>query len=109
MIVESKSPTLLLKAGEILRLPEGSCARIECDLGAVWVTEDGDQSDRVLAAGDSARIGRGSLALVQAFEPSTVRLVANPAGCAPATRGASGGLRRWLGAARAAHAGAFAA
>lgn len=96
MIVESKSPTLLMAAGELLRLPEGSCARVECAGGAVWVTQEGDRNDRVLSAGESARIGSGSLALVQAFEPSLIRVVAAPTGCAPAARAGERGWRKWF-------------
>jgi len=95
MIVETTSPTLMLAAGELLRLPAGACATIVCSSGAVWVTQDGELRDLVLSAGESAEIGNRALVLVQAFERSLIRVQAAPAGCAARQREASRAPRRW--------------
>jgi len=98
MIIETPSPTLMLAAGELVRLPAGACATIVCSRGAVWVTQDGERRDLVLSAGQSAELGDRGLVLVQAFEPSRIRVQAAPAGCAAARgsgRKASRSPRRW--------------
>lgn len=97
MIVETASPTLMLAAGELLRLPAGACATIACSSGVVWVTQDGERRDLVLSAGESAEIGDRALVLVQAFEPSLIRVQAAPAGCTAgrSPREANRAPRRW--------------
>ncbi len=98
MIIETPSPTLMLAPGELVRLPAGACATIACSRGAVWVTQDGELRDLVLSAGESAELGESALVLVQAFEPSLIRVGAASAGCAAARgsgRKASRPARRW--------------
>ena len=84
MILESASPSLMLAPGELVRLPAGACATIVCAQGAVWVTRDGEPQDTVLARGESLDVGDDVLTLVQAFEPSLIRLREGSARCAQA-------------------------
>ncbi len=86
MIFESVSPSLMLSAGELVRLPAGTCATIVCAQGSVWVTRDNELRDSVLSRGDSLDIGEGALTLVQAFEPSLIHLREGSARCAKAAR-----------------------
>ena len=74
MVIESVSPSLMLAAGELVRLPAGACATIFCARGALWVTRDGEPQDIVLSRGDALDIRGGSLTLVQAFEPSLLQV-----------------------------------
>ncbi len=92
MFIETASPTLLLSAGELLRLPAAACAIIECAEGSVWITEDGWRDDVVLAPGERFDASRGGKVLVQAFEPSLLRLRSRQ--CARAGRGSPGPGRR---------------
>ena len=97
MIFESASPSLMLAAGELVRLPAGACATIVCAQGSVWVTRDHDPQDAVLSSGDSLAIGEGALAVAQAFEASMIHLREGSARCPQgAARPARGG---WLAAA----------
>jgi hypothetical protein len=89
MIVETTSPTLVLAAGELLRLPAGACATVLCSQGAVWVTQQGERRDLVLSAGETAELGASALVLVQAFEPSLIQMRARPAGCAAGRSGSA--------------------
>jgi hypothetical protein len=74
MVIESVSPSLMLAAGELVRLPAGAYATIICARGALWVTRDGDPQDIVLSRGDTLDIRGGPLTLVQAFEPSLLQV-----------------------------------
>ncbi len=99
MIFESSSPSLMLAAGELVRLPATSCVTILCAQGAVWVTRDGQPQDVVLSGGDSLDLRDGALTLVQAFEPSVIRVREDTARCADAAA-AQASRRRRSGAKR---------
>jgi hypothetical protein len=66
--------TIDLRRGRVLRLPGGAGQTITARSGAVWITEEGRLDDVVLAAGESARLGRRGLALVEAFEDASISL-----------------------------------
>nr|WP_186329926.1 DUF2917 domain-containing protein [Variovorax boronicumulans] len=52
----------------LLRLPPGS--RVACDSGSLWITEDDQMRDTVLAPGEQfAPVARGAL-LVYALSPA---------------------------------------
>lgn len=48
---------------------------IECLEGCVWITQDGDVRDVVIAGGQSFCPDRSQRTLIHAFEPSRVRVV----------------------------------
>ena len=54
--------------------------RIECLTGALWITQDGDRRDIVLAPGDSFSFDRVGDALISALEDSRFLLLET---CAP--------------------------
>lgn len=56
----------------MLRLEDAACRTMKSETGAAWVTENLQQTDVVLKAGDSYRL-HGS-ALVQALGSSTLSL-----------------------------------
>lgn len=56
-----------LEPGAVLRLRDPAGRHIGVVRGAVWLTQDNDRRDRVLADGDSFRFDRDGLALVMAL------------------------------------------
>jgi Protein of unknown function (DUF2917) len=66
-----------LKAGESLRVAEGTGLEVKCVLGYLWITQHGDLEDRVIGKGQSFVLNRSGLSLVTALgEPAVV--VVNP-------------------------------
>jgi uncharacterized protein YjiS (DUF1127 family) len=63
-----------LNDGEILRLRDAKGRHIGVVHGTVWVTQEGDQRDYVVRAGEHFRFDRGGLALVRPLN-GTARLV----------------------------------
>ncbi len=53
-----------LGQGEVLGLQDAAGRHVGVVRGSVWLTQHGDQRDRVLHAGESFRIGRDGLTLV---------------------------------------------
>ena len=61
-----------LRKAQILRLHDASGAAIVCLQGELWLTQDGDFRDIVLAAGDSFVLDRAGVTLVTALSASSV-------------------------------------
>jgi hypothetical protein len=61
-----------LPKSSIFTLPDVSGIAIECEVGSVWVTLDGDQRDIVLERGERFVSPSHRRALVSALEPSRV-------------------------------------
>jgi quercetin dioxygenase-like cupin family protein len=59
-----------------LSLKDAAGAAITCLTGRLWITQEGDRRDFVLAPGDSLQIARGGLTLVSAVEPSRLSVTA---------------------------------
>jgi hypothetical protein len=57
-----------------LSLRDASGAGITCLTGRLWITQDGDPRDFVLAPGESLTVRRGGVTLVSAAEPSLLRV-----------------------------------
>jgi hypothetical protein len=68
--------SLGLARGSVLRVDGGRHILVYVWEGELWVTEEGDRSDRVLAAGQWHRIERDGAALVYALKRSVVTLTA---------------------------------
>ena len=66
---------LRLKDNDFLRLRGARGVAIEVVDGRVWITEDGCQADRFLAAGGRYCVGGDGLVLVGAESATEVRLV----------------------------------
>jgi len=68
--------SLGLTRGSLVRVEDGRHILVYVWEGELWVTEEGDRSDRVLAAGQWHRIERDGAALVYALKRSVVTLTA---------------------------------
>jgi len=64
--------------GRTLRIEDGRGTLLNVLEGEVWVTQEGSTKDHVLIAGQSFRLDRDGMALVQSFRRSIVSL-ARPA------------------------------
>jgi hypothetical protein len=58
--------------GRLLRIEEGTDTVVRVREGAVWLTQEGDGHDRYLRAGDSFRLDRPGLTIVQALRNTTL-------------------------------------
>jgi Protein of unknown function (DUF2917) len=56
----------------LLRVQRGNGLHIFVRSGSVWITQEGDTRDVVLEAGESFRLDRDGLALINAFSPAHV-------------------------------------
>jgi hypothetical protein len=59
-----------LPKGRIRRVPAARGCRVECLSGSLWITQDGDYRDVVLAPGESFEFDRPGDALVSALADS---------------------------------------
>ncbi len=59
-----------LAKGRIRRLPARPGRSIECLSGSIWITQDGDLRDVVLAPGEAFAFDRRAEALLSAFADS---------------------------------------
>ena len=66
-----------LAKGHIRRIHETRALghRIECLSGSLWITQDGDSRDIVLAPGDSFSLDRAGDALISALDDSRFLLL----------------------------------
>jgi hypothetical protein len=83
-----------LRANQLVRFDDATGADIVCLRGRLWLTQDGDLNDVVLGAGERCTLDRSGVALVEALEPSSVR-VALPV--QRARRGSWGSWARQVG------------
>ena len=86
MKIEFSSSGVLLAKGQTLNLPDAAGVRVASQSGVVWITQDGDPRDIVLAPGESVVLERSTPTIVQAFEPALIT-IADPK---PVHRAASG-------------------
>jgi hypothetical protein len=61
-----------LQRGRFLRLVDGAGSTLTAHAGSVWVTEEDSRRDVVLRAGQSLRLRRPGLALVEAFSDAAI-------------------------------------
>jgi hypothetical protein len=66
--------TLDLASGDLLRLPDARGTTLRVTRGTLWITQDRDVNDIVLAAGDTWTIERDGLTLVEAQADAIVYL-----------------------------------
>lgn len=73
-----------LPRGQLLRLDDSRGSRVLCLSGTLWLTQEGEQRDIVLEAGDEARIEHDGLSLISAL--SDARFVLAHDGALPDAR-----------------------
>ncbi|HML07933.1 MAG TPA: DUF2917 domain-containing protein [Xanthobacteraceae bacterium] len=60
-----------LRAGHLLLIEDGAGLEIKCLQGNLWVTQEGDQQDRIVSSGESFVLDRPGLSVVTALlEPA---------------------------------------
>jgi Protein of unknown function (DUF2917) len=66
MNIKARIARLALKQRDTLTLEAARGALVRCLEGLVWITQDGDCADHIVAAGDSFRVDRDGSVIVQA-------------------------------------------
>lgn len=74
---------IYLKARETLRITDGEGLEVKCVCGSLWITQDSDHQDRVVADGGSFVLDRPGLSLVTALNGPALLLVQPTAAVAP--------------------------
>jgi hypothetical protein len=74
MDLSVQRPALTLETGQVVTLDGAAGRRISARFGSVWVTEEGNAKDFVLAGGETLVVkGRGRT-VVQALQPSYITI-----------------------------------
>ena len=74
MNIKARIARLALKQRDTLTLEAARGALVRCLEGLVWITQDGDRADYIVAAGDSFRVDRDGSVIVQATRPARVAI-----------------------------------
>jgi len=61
-----------LQRGRVLRVMDGAGSTLTAHTGSVWITEQDSMRDVVLRAGQSVRLRRAGLAVVEAFSDAAI-------------------------------------
>ena len=69
------SRLVTLPHNTIHSLIDGQGTLIACLAATVWITQDGDERDIVLTAGETFRIDRPGLTLINAFGAATIAVL----------------------------------
>jgi hypothetical protein len=99
---ELRHPLTDLTAGSLLHVRDGQGRAVMVFEGRVWITQAGDPRDIVLDAGESFRVDRPGLTLVQALRDSKLMLLDGGPTPLPAS---SYELQQWARAQRSAAIG----
>jgi DUF2917 family protein len=65
---------IFLEAFKAMRIEAPLGARVSCVSGVLWVTQEGDLRDLIVAPGESLEVGRGVTVAV-ALEPAVMKVV----------------------------------
>lgn len=63
-----------LRRGKFLRIRGGAGSTVTAHAGSVWITEEANPRDVVLRSGQSLRLRRSGLALVEAISDAAVSI-----------------------------------
>jgi hypothetical protein len=63
---------ITLRRGRVLRLPDRAGSTITAHTGAVWITEEDNLRDVVLRQGESLKLARPGLILVEALADASI-------------------------------------
>ncbi|MCC6535420.1 MAG: DUF2917 domain-containing protein [Burkholderiales bacterium] len=72
MKLELDHPSTLLRRGTLLRVAAVRGGSLGCRRGMVWITQENDPHDRILAAGESFVLDRPGMALINALGADAV-------------------------------------
>ena len=72
MNIQLKHGGVCLARNQSFAINDGRGYRVVCHSGSVWITQDHDPRDIILARGESFTLDRDGSALVQAFDGATV-------------------------------------
>jgi hypothetical protein len=64
-----------LKEHQSLRLPDGAGLEVRCLLGNLWITEEGNGEDNIIADGESFVLDRSGLSLATALRGPALLVV----------------------------------
>jgi hypothetical protein len=67
-------PVVALQAGEVITLDDAEGFRIHARAGTLWVTEEDDYEDHIVAAGDARVISHPGRTVVQALAPARISI-----------------------------------
>ena len=70
--------TLDLRGGTLVPFSSTRGERVRVLSGRIWLTEEGDLHDALLASGDEIALGRQGLAVIEALSPARVQLLQSP-------------------------------
>lgn len=82
--LKPKGATLLLRQNDYLHLHRAEGWTVTALSGAVWITQDGDTRDIVLAPGNSFTLDRKGLAMLSAFGDARVCITRDATSCTEA-------------------------
>ena len=74
MNIELNQDQLCLQPKQLVRVRGGLGHSVVCHRGSVWLTQQGDPRDIVLAAGEAFTLDRGGVALLQALGPGAISI-----------------------------------
>ena len=74
MELHINAPVLALEPGQVVTLDDAAGTRIVARSGIVWVTEEGDRDDHIVAAGETLVVTHAGRTLVQALQPAWIAL-----------------------------------
>ena len=83
MIFTSPNTSLQLKASQTLGVREAQGARVVCDQGILWLTQEGDSRDIFLRAGEEWVIELNGLVLIQALDEAAIKILSRTAVALP--------------------------
>jgi hypothetical protein len=64
-----------LESRQIVQLLDPAGTRVQCVCGVLWITQEGDGRDHIVAPGQSLTLDYPGLALVHALEPSDLEIL----------------------------------
>ena len=85
MLATLELEPIALEARTVHRIDNGKGTQVTCVKGVVWVTQEHDSRDIILAAGQSAVLDRRGLAVVFAFKDALITVGAGLQLPAPAS------------------------
>jgi hypothetical protein len=75
-----------LAKGSLLKLRDAQGCGVAVFSGSLWITQEGDLRDVIVEAGDSMRLNRGGLAVIEALADTRLLLLDPIAASAPLPR-----------------------